>query len=110
MTEPSPSPAAASTSATSEAWSRCTATGTAAPRARARHAAATGVSPRWYATQFSLIWSTTGKAAASAPATIASACSMPITLNAPTPDPASRAGPMMSSMAASGISGSLGLG
>ena len=51
-------------------------------------ARAIGSSAPWYATQFSLICRTTGAPAASAPATIASACSMPMTLNAPTPRPA----------------------
>jgi hypothetical protein len=105
MTDPRPNADAARTSSAPDAWSRCTATGTAAARATARQAWAIGSSAPCQAAQFSLICSTTGAPAASAPATIASACSMPMTLNAPTPRPAARAGPMISPMVARGISG-----
>ena len=105
MTDPRPNADAARTSSARDAWSRCTATGTAAERATARQARAIGSSAPCQAAQFSLICSTTGASAASAPVAIASACSMPMTLNAPTPRPAARAGPMISPMVARGISG-----
>ena len=103
MTEPRPSLAAARTRSALDAWSRCTATGTAAAAATARQARAMGSRAPCQATQFSLICSTTGARTASAPVTMASACSMPMTLKAPTPRPASRAGQVISPMTASGI-------
>ncbi len=107
MTDVRPTRTASVIRSAREAWSRCTATGTAAAAATARQARAMGSSAPCQAAQFSLIWSTTGARTASAPATMASACSMPMTLNAPTPRPAARAAPVISPMAASGISAPL---
>ena len=59
----------------------------------AAHAAASGPSPPWYAHAVLADRSTTGAPAASAPATIASACSSRITLNAPTARPAAQRRP-----------------
>src|SRR5699024_9603191 len=87
ITEPTPSSSPTSTRARSVTWSRWTTTGTVADRAIARVASVIGSARPWYFTAFSEICSTTGAFARSAPATRASACSMLMTLKAPTPMP-----------------------
>jgi hypothetical protein len=59
--------------------------------------------PPWNFTAFSLICRMTGRPACSAPATMASACSRVMTLNAVSPSPARCAAAMRSAVRASGI-------
>lgn len=59
--------------------------------------------PPWYLTAFSLIWRITGARAASAPSTIASACSRVMTLNAATAPRRAAASAISSPVAAMGM-------
>ena len=99
MTDPKPQSAARTSSVSSVTWSRCSATGTVAASASAAVARAIGASRLpWNRTAFSLIWQMTGRPAASAPVTTASACSRVITLNAPTARPSRYAEPTTSAV------------
>src|SRR5690606_1314471 len=85
-------------------WSRWTESGALLTRATAAAASAIGASEPWNFTQFSEIWSTAPRPAASAPAAMASAVSRWSTLRAARPQPSAIAASRSSRVVTRGMS------